>query len=56
MLGDSAGLITPLCGNGMSMAMNSSVLAFRNMDLFLQGKISRNTMTKTYTSQWQQTV
>ena len=27
MLGDSAGLIAPLCGNGMSMAMHSALLA-----------------------------
>src|SRR6266542_3038950 len=28
MIGDSAGLITPLCGNGMSMAMHAGKLAF----------------------------
>jgi flavin-dependent dehydrogenase len=27
MLGDAAGLIAPLCGNGMSMAMHSALLA-----------------------------
>ncbi len=54
MLGDTAGLITPLCGNGMSMAMHSSVLAFQNMHLFLQGKIVRNEMERSYTTQWQQ--
>jgi len=27
MLGDSAGLIAPLCGNGMSMAMHSALIA-----------------------------
>ena len=27
MLGDAAGLITPLCGNGMSMALHSSKIA-----------------------------
>ena len=54
MLGDTAGLITPLCGNGMSMAMHSSVIAFQNMRLFLQGKLSRSEMEKNYTTQWQQ--
>jgi flavin-dependent dehydrogenase len=29
MLGDAAGLIAPLCGNGMSMAMHSALLASR---------------------------
>ena len=54
MLGDTAGLITPLCGNGMSMAMHSSVLAFQNIDLFLNGKIIRHQMEDQYTQQWQQ--
>ena len=54
MLGDTAGLITPLCGNGMSMAMHSSVVAFQNIHLFLQKKIVRNEMEKNYTHQWQQ--
>lgn len=54
MLGDTAGLITPLCGNGMSMAMHSSLLAFENMNLFLSGKTSRNRMEESYTTQWQQ--
>ncbi|HYJ63390.1 MAG TPA: NAD(P)/FAD-dependent oxidoreductase, partial [Parafilimonas sp.] len=29
MLGDAAGMITPLCGNGMSIAMHSALLAFQ---------------------------
>ena len=28
MIGDAAGMITPLCGNGMSMAMHGSAIAF----------------------------
>ena len=27
LLGDAAGMITPLCGNGMSMALHSSKIA-----------------------------
>ncbi len=54
MLGDGAGLITPLCGNGMSMAMHSSLLAFENIDLFLRQKQTRNEMERNYTTQWQQ--
>jgi flavin-dependent dehydrogenase len=53
LLGDAAGMITPLCGNGMSMAMHSGKIAFENMQLFLSGKISRNEMEKQYTTQWQ---
>jgi hypothetical protein len=54
MAGDAAGLITPLCGNGMSMAMHAGKLAFTNMQLYLQGKISMNEMGKHYTAQWKQ--
>ena len=55
MLGDAAGMITPLCGNGMSMAMHASKLAFENMHAFLQGKIERQLMEQSYTKQWRQT-
>ncbi len=54
MVGDAAGLITPLCGNGMSMAMHAGKLAFENIHLFLQQKISRQQMEENYTKQWQQ--
>ena len=54
MLGDTAGLITPLCGNGMSMAMHASLLAFRNIDLFLQKKFSRTQMEKQYAIEWKE--
>ena len=53
LLGDAAGMITPLCGNGMSMAMHSGKIAFENMQLLLSGKISRAEMEKQYTNQWQ---
>ncbi len=52
MLGDAAGMIAPLCGNGMSMAMHSSKIAFDKMDLFLKKKISRQDMEKTYSRNW----
>ncbi len=54
MLGDAAGMITPLCGNGMSMAMHSSLLAFQQIDLFLQQKILRAEMEKNYTVKWKE--
>jgi flavin-dependent dehydrogenase len=44
MIGDTAGLIAPLCGNGMSMALHSSKLAFEEMHSFLQGRINRYEM------------
>ena len=55
MTGDSAGLITPLCGNGMSMAMHSAKIAFENINLFLQNKINRHVMEANYTKQWNET-
>lgn len=53
MIGDAAGMITPLCGNGMSMAMHGSKLAFNNINNFLSGTISRKTLEENYTMQWQ---
>lgn len=52
MTGDSAGLITPLCGNGMSMALHSSKIAFESICLYLEKKISREAMEANYTNQW----
>jgi flavin-dependent dehydrogenase len=52
MIGDAAGMIAPLCGNGMSMAIHGSKLAFEQIDLFLKGKISRDEMEKTYQTKW----
>ncbi len=52
-LGDAAGVITPLCGNGMSMAMHSGKIAFEYMQQMLSGKITRNEMEELYTSRWQ---
>ncbi|HSU50951.1 MAG TPA: hypothetical protein VLJ41_10190, partial [Segetibacter sp.] len=52
MLGDAAGMISPLCGNGMSMAMHSSKLAFESIKLFLQSKLGRSAMEKKYETDW----
>jgi len=53
MLGDAAGMITPLCGNGMSMAMHAGKIAFDNIRNFLAGITSRAGMEKQYKKQWQ---
>lgn len=53
MLGDAAGMITPLCGNGMSMALHSAKIAFVNIDSFLQKNIKRAEMEIQYVHQWQ---
>jgi menaquinone-9 beta-reductase len=54
MIGDAAGMITPLCGNGMSMALHGSKLAFEAIDLFLAKKINRVAMELTYTRTWKE--
>ncbi len=54
-IGDSAGMITPLCGNGMAMAMHSAKLAAEHIHLFLQNKISRNKLEENYTKNWKKT-
>jgi menaquinone-9 beta-reductase len=52
MIGDAAGMITPLCGNGMSMALHSSKLAAYCIDLFLKNAITREQMELQYQQQW----
>lgn len=52
MLGDAAGMISPLCGNGMSMAMHAGKLAFTEIDKFLAGAQTREAMEKNYTTAW----
>lgn len=54
MLGDSAGLIHPLCGNGMAMAIHSAKIASESVDLFLKGQLSRYQMEINYQKQWNQ--
>lgn len=53
MIGDSAGLITPLCGNGMSMALHGSKLAFEEIHQFLEKKTTRFELESQYTHQWE---
>ncbi len=52
MIGDAAGMISPLCGNGMSMALHASKIAFEQIDLFLKDRISRSQMEKNYIKKW----
>ncbi|MGD1843332.1 MAG: NAD(P)/FAD-dependent oxidoreductase [Thermonemataceae bacterium] len=54
LLGDAAGLITPLCGNGMSMAMHSAALLGELLAHFAAKKIDRSTLEKVYQTTWQQ--
>ncbi|HLK97289.1 MAG TPA: FAD-dependent monooxygenase, partial [Hymenobacter sp.] len=52
MLGDAAGTIAPLAGNGMSMGMNASFLLHQLLLEFLDGRISRTQLEQHYTQSW----
>jgi len=52
LLGDAAGMITPLCGNGMSMALHGSKIAAGFIHRFLKGGMNRDTMERDYIKQW----
>ena len=53
MLGDAAGMITPLCGNGMSMALHSSKMAASCIEKFLENIIERKQMENDYRQLWE---
>ncbi len=53
MCGDSAGMIHPLCGNGMSMAIQSAQIASKLILNYLNDEnASRNELEKLYLRQW----
>lgn len=52
MLGDAAGMITPLCGNGMSMALHASKIAFGWIEKFANSEVSRTELEQKYTQDW----
>ena len=52
MIGDTAGLIHPLCGNGMAIAIHSAKLASETAIHFLEGNCSRTEMEKQYNKLW----
>ncbi|WP_179009384.1 NAD(P)/FAD-dependent oxidoreductase [Winogradskyella forsetii] len=56
MCGDTAGMIHPLCGNGMGMAIRSAQLASELIIDYLHEKIaSRQTLENQYTKRWKKT-
>lgn len=53
MCGDTAGMIHPLCGNGMGMAITSAQLASTRIVQFLNGEIkTRESLEKQYLRDW----
>jgi len=53
MIGDTAGLIHPLCGNGMAMAIHSAKIASELILKYYSNKpMSRESLEKKYTKEW----
>ncbi|WP_115371282.1 NAD(P)/FAD-dependent oxidoreductase [Adhaeribacter pallidiroseus] len=52
MCGDAAGLITPLCGNGMAMAIHGAKIISDHVLVYLQGKCSRYQLEQNYSQHW----
>src|SRR5690606_32840188 len=53
MSGDCAGMIAPLCGNGMAIALHSAnVLSHLIVQYFQDGKKNRNNLEITYSKSW----
>jgi menaquinone-9 beta-reductase len=52
MLGDAAGMITPLCGNGMSIALHTGKIGAGLAVSYLQGKTRREELEEMYSREW----
>jgi flavin-dependent dehydrogenase len=52
LIGDSAGSITPLCGNGMSMGMRASKLLAIELIRYFEGKCSMLEVSSAYCKSW----
>jgi flavin-dependent dehydrogenase len=52
MAGDAAGMITPLCGNGMALAIHSSKVLSELIVKFFNREISREQLEKSYQKKW----
>jgi flavin-dependent dehydrogenase len=56
MSGDAAGMITPLCGNGMAMAIHSAKILSQHVIPFCQStNDARENMEKGYSLEWRKT-
>lgn len=54
LIGDTAGMIHPLSGNGMAMAIGSAQIASACAVPFLNGELSREEMEAVYQEKWKQ--
>lgn len=53
MIGDTAGMITPVCGDGMAMALRTAEMVVPLLGAYLQGKISARRFKQQYQTNWQ---
>jgi flavin-dependent dehydrogenase len=53
MVGDAAGLIVPLAGDGIAMALQSGRLAGECTMGFLEGRLTPNALCRMYSRRWQ---
>jgi flavin-dependent dehydrogenase len=54
MIGDTAGLIHPLCGNGMAMAIHSAKIVSELIEKFYNNEIkTRSELEKKYIQEWE---
>jgi menaquinone-9 beta-reductase len=56
MAGDAAGMITPLCGNGMAMAIHAAKIASELVTEYCTtNSLTREQLEKAYTHRWEKT-
>ena len=55
MAGDAAGMIAPLAGDGMAMALHSGKLAAESLALFLEGRQDAETVKGLFSRRWRRT-
>ncbi len=55
MCGDAAGMIHPLCGNGMAMAIHSAKIASELIIAYFNKKTTRQQLENEYALQWNKT-
>ena len=52
MCGDAAGMVTPLCGNGMAMAIHSGKIAAEQVTHYFKNGLNRQQLETTYSHIW----
>lgn len=52
MVGDSAGMISPLCGDGMAMALHGGRMVASHASAFLKGSLSPKDVRRSYNREW----